>query len=81
MIESLALEKSQIEFIGDQPGCDVRGELRIAFDSRRRPWPEASVSRSTHSIGGIPTSDVIGYPEASGDVRRNFDGPHRLIGP
>jgi hypothetical protein len=38
MIESLALEKRQIEFIGDQPGCDVRSELRIAFHWRK-PGP------------------------------------------
>ena len=42
MIQALALEKRQVEFIGHQPRCDVRGELRVTFNRRKPAGPPPS---------------------------------------
>ena len=39
MIQPLALEERQVEFIGDQPRCDVRGKLWVTFYRRQPAGP------------------------------------------
>jgi hypothetical protein len=43
MIETLTLEKRQIEFISDKTRCDMRGKLWMAFHGRKPSWASAFI--------------------------------------
>jgi hypothetical protein len=61
MVETFTLKVRQVEFVGGQSCCDMRGELRMAFD-RRKP------SRAIPLIG-----NRIGFPDTKCEVRVVFE--------
>jgi hypothetical protein len=67
MVETFTLKVRQVEFVGDQSRCNMRGELRVAFD-RRKPPSAASVIRNR-----------VRFTEAESEVRVVFEKERRDV--
>src|SRR5215475_10483447 len=67
MVETFTLKVRQVEFVGDQSRCNMRGELRMAFD-RRKPSSAASVIRTR-----------VRFTETESEVRVVFEKERRDV--
>jgi hypothetical protein len=67
MVETFTLKVRQVEFVDDQSRCNMRGELRMAFD-RRKPSSAASVIRNR-----------VRFTEAESEVRIVFEKERRDV--
>jgi hypothetical protein len=67
MVETFTLKVRQVEFVDDQSRCNMRGELRMAFD-RRKPSSAAAVIRNR-----------VRFTEAESEVRIVFEKERRDV--